>query len=229
LGSQAKRKAREKAKKQRIARERHLAKKKRGVPPGSITKYSTPESLAVCGPILKATWSVPPALAQALAEGGESAPNPVVGYMLVDTGASATCIALDAAQELRLSPLRYAKSYGAGGLHELPVFGVLLTITFSDPMGGQHGVNGEVEAKGIPELGEYFRRLPMESKGSFPMRMIGLIGRDLLRHATFVYKGSIGQFDFKLDMGSFAQVIQGFEPGDQSRAMRGRPDEGRPE
>jgi hypothetical protein len=129
--------------------------------------------------------------------------------MLVDTGASATCIALDAAQELGLSPLRYEKSFGAGGLHELPVFGVLLTITFANPMGGEYGANGDIQAKGIPELGEYFRRIPIHSKDSFPLRMIGLIGQDLLRHATFVYKGSLGQFDFKLDVHSLPQTMPG--------------------
>lgn len=129
--------------------------------------------------------------------------------MLIDTGAASTCIALDAAQELALTPLRLEKSYGAGGLHELPVFGAQLTIIIVDHMGREVTVNGDLQAKGIPELGEYFRNLPVQFQDAFPKRMVGLIGRDLLRHATFVYKGSIGQFDFKLDLNTLAQRIPG--------------------
>ncbi len=208
MGSQAKRKVREKTKKKLLAREKHLAQMRRGVPPGFITKYGDPASLAVCGPILKATWSVPPALAQALATSGRAAPNPISGYMLIDTGAAGTCIADDAAQELGLSPLRYEKSYGAGGLHNLPVYGVQLTIIILDA-GQQVSVTGDLQAKGIPELGDYFRHVPMQTQDPFPKRMVGLLGRDLLRHAIFVYKGSVGQFDFRLDLGSLSQAVPG--------------------
>jgi hypothetical protein len=129
--------------------------------------------------------------------------------MLIDTGAASTCIALDAAGELGLTPLRLEKSYGAGGLHELPVFGVQLTIIIVDHMGREISVKGDLQAKGIPELGEYFRNLPVQFADAFPRRMVGLIGRDLLRHSTFTYKGSIGQFDFKLDLGSLTQGVPG--------------------
>ena len=182
---------------------------KRGIAPGFIAKYSDPTSLAVCGPILKASWSVPPALAKALAEAARTVPNPIHGYMLIDTGASATCIALDVAQELGLAPLRQEKSYGAGGLVEHPVFGLQLTINFIDPVGRQVAVGGDIQAKGIPDLGDYFRHVPMDTPDPFPKRMVGLIGRDLLRHATFVYKGSVGQFDFRLDLGSLSQAVPG--------------------
>jgi hypothetical protein len=209
LGSSAKRKAREKAVKKRLAKERHFAKMKRSVPPGFITKYGDPSHLAICGPVLKASWSVPPALAKVLTDSSRPIPKPIPGYMLIDTGAASTCIALDAAQELGLVPLRYEKSYGAGGLHELPVFGVQLTISIVDHVGRQTTVGGDLQAKGIPELGDYFRNIPIQFLDSFPKRMVGLIGRDLLRHATFVYKGSVGQFDFKLDLGSLAQGVPG--------------------
>ena len=129
--------------------------------------------------------------------------------MLIDTGASATCIALDVAQELGLAPLRQEKSYGAGGLVEHPVFGLQLTINFIDPVGRQVAVGGDIQAKGIPDLGDYFRHVPMDTPDPFPKRMVGLIGRDLLRHATFVYKGSVGQFDFRLDLGSLSQAVPG--------------------
>jgi len=210
LGSDAKRKAREKAVKKRLAKERHFAKLKRGVPPGFIAKYADPNSLAVCGPVLKAIWTVPPALAKALTDSSRQIPAPLPGYMLIDTGAASTCIALDAARELGLSALRLEQSYGAGGLHELPVFGAQLTIIIIDPMGREVSMGGDLQVKGIPELGEYFRNVPVQfADAAFPRRMVGLIGRDLLRHATFVYKGSIGQFDFKLDLGSLTQRIPG--------------------
>ena len=85
-----------------------------------------------------------------------------------------------------------------------------MTIIIVDPMGRDVSMGGDLQVKGIPELGEYFRNVPVQfADAAFPRRMVGLIGRDLLRHATFVYKGSIGQFDFKLDLGSLTQRIPG--------------------
>jgi len=47
--------------------------------------------------------------------------------MLVDTGATFTCMSLDVARELQLSPADLRGSYGAGGLHENEVFEAFLT------------------------------------------------------------------------------------------------------
>lgn len=150
---------------------------------------------------------MPKALELALGQAGRPIPQPVYGYMLIDTGARRTSMALDVAQEMRLQAIGIQNTYGAGGLHSNEVFEALLTISIADKTGAQVSVNGEIQAMGIPRLNEYFQQLQIQTSDPFPRRMIGLVGRDLMRHATLTYMGSKGQFEFKLDLSSFQQTI----------------------
>ena len=64
-------------------------------------------------------------------------PQPVVGVVLIDTGASNTCISQRVAERLNLKPLRIADGLGAGGTHRNPVYVfVQLQIGFGDAKTG---------------------------------------------------------------------------------------------
>jgi hypothetical protein len=116
-------------------------------------------------------------------------------------------MALDVAQELQLKAVRLQSTYGAGGLHQNEVFEAVLTISIVDPSGSQLSIGGEIQAMAVPRLGEYFQAMGASSADPFPARMIGLVGRDLLRHATLVYEGSKGSFEFKVDVSSLQQDV----------------------
>lgn len=164
------------------------------------------------GPILKATWFVPDALEAQLRQNNLPVSPPVFGYMLIDTGAANTCIALDVAQELGLTPTGIKESYGSHGKQQSQVFAAKLKLSIGDQAGNQVQVEGTREVIGIPELGDYFKQMPVQDTGAFPWRLIGLIGRDFLAYTTFTYRGSAGEFEFKLDLGSFPAAPQPAAP-----------------
>lgn len=159
-----------------------------------------PAALEACGPLLRAAWSVPAAQATAMHAAGIAPPAPVVGSMLLDTGASRTAIALTVATELGLRPTRVVPGYGAAGKYDLPAFYAALLMSFQS--GGRTlRVAREQEAVGIPDLDEMGGRLGI-SDTQGPVRIIGLLGRDFLRHAKFNYDGVKGVLHFVFDAGT---------------------------
>jgi hypothetical protein len=109
--------------------------------------------------------------------------------MLIDTGATNTCMALDVAEELNLSPVGIKPSYGVGGLHHNKLFEAYLTITVADSFGQRTTVESFRQVAGVPDLNKVFNALGVQTAEAddFPKRLIGLLGREFLRHATLVY------------------------------------------
>ncbi len=177
--------------------------------PGSqiVSDYGNPRALAELGPLVKGSWSVPPPLAESLRQLGRSVPPKIQGYLLIDTGAHQTCLALDVAEELHLHPVRIAKGYGAGGLHENKVFEVFLEIENRDSFGNVVVVQSHRQAAGIPELGKYLDPAKVKTPDDHPIRLIGLLGREFLQHATLVYRGSRGIIELVLDHDSFPKKL----------------------
>jgi hypothetical protein len=120
--------------------------------------------------------------------------------MLIDTGASHTCMALEVAKELGLSPIRLMETYGAGGLHRNPVFEAALRISIADGRGNQTSLDLNSQVMGIPDFGRHLPNDALQVPDNFPTRMIGLLGRDFLRIATLTYDGSRGVVDIRLDL-----------------------------
>ena len=121
---------------------------------------------------------------------------------MVDTGAGKTCISQTAAVELSLKPLRLAKTYGAGGDYELEVVCARLTLRASGSDTAP-GVSFETEARVIPLLEEGGAQIGLKSD-ELEIRLIGLLGRDLLRHAQVSYDGVGGGFQVSFDFTSLA-------------------------
>ena len=185
------RKAEEKRQKQQPTRFQHV--------------YSTPDALAVLGPVVVASWSVPAALEEKLAVIGEPAPAAVTGALMIDTGASATCISRRAASELGLKPIRVATTYGAHGARDAHVHLARLRIVIGHSMSrATTCIDYECEAQEVKDL-ERFAEAAGLRRGEHPMRLIGLLGRDLLRHARFQYDGLAGQIDVHFDLGNLVK------------------------
>lgn len=161
-----------------------------------------PDTLVVVGPLVRASWAVPPALALQLAAAGRPVPPLVNGHMLVDTGATFTSIALEVAQALGLQQTRIGDTYGAGGQHKNPVFSGLLHLMISDPAGNSTTLTAVREVMGIPKLNEPYEAMGAQDQHGAKAHLIGLLGRDFLSHVTMTYRGSMGEVEFVLNMQS---------------------------
>jgi hypothetical protein len=115
-------------------------------------RYPHPGALIATGPLLKARWMVPEVLAEARRKAGQPVPDPIAGFMLIDTGASNTAIGLRVAQALGLTPVRLGRTYGAGGLHQNAIYAACLETGFMDGNGEVSHFRSEIEVSAIPDL-----------------------------------------------------------------------------
>jgi predicted aspartyl protease len=124
------------------------------------------------GPVIQVTISLAQASAQTLLQGGKTAPAPVSGLALIDTGASDTCIDNAAAQTMGL-----------------PVIDVV-TITSATHVNEPCNVYPiSIEVAGVPIVIEAPRVLGanLAAQG-----LLLLIGRNVLQSCNFIYNGVAG-------------------------------------
>lgn len=179
------------------------ARRLRKPPTGFSVHYKRPEDLQFVGPLVWVTWSVPESLARRLREAGRAVPAPVLGRLLVDTGASATAISVEAAQELGLQQIDVGHTYGIHGLQENPIYEVHLTVSIAG-RGGESGVDADLRVSGIRDMEAMFQKLGVRTGEQDGGRLVGLLGRDFLRHTVLTYDGTYGVVTIKIVPGSFA-------------------------
>ena len=201
------------ARKKETARKKHVAKESPTKPPRTFRgAYASPALLTACGPLLHCEWSIPSVLEQHLSKAGRLVPDPVVGELLLDTGATRTCISMNAAKALGLKPLRLQKGYGAAGAHEAPVYRVKLNIRITKASMVTE-LSWEIEAQGIPNLEDSIApwklRLRQEDQEA---RLVGLLGRDILQHTTVLYNGKNGWFEVNFDLDSLRKASAHGQP-----------------
>jgi len=194
---------REKSRKKLYAQQKHQEHYGPAPPPKPPTKFTTPygaDFLQHFGPLLKCGWGIPQALAAARKSAGQAETPRIHGALLLDTGASGTCISVRAAQKLGLVPTRMQKGFGAAGEHDAPVFFANLEITIADPVTQLGSLFGwEQEVQGVPDLEKCVPGLAVDGQ---PMEVVGLLGRDILRHAKINYDGPKGVLTFEFDVAS---------------------------
>lgn len=148
----------------------------------------TPRHLQLRGAIIDVEWSVPEARAKALTDEGRSIPAPIMGPVLVDTGATQTAIADEVAIELGLQP---SGQRSTGGVHgNLPANLYYVTIAIATL--GAQTLHRTAELVGVPDLRKITYDL-IDSNTKKPRGLTGLIGRDFLQHCRMVYNGHTGQ------------------------------------
>ncbi|MFN7975089.1 MAG: aspartyl protease family protein [Acidobacteriota bacterium] len=211
----------EAARKERIRQEKHQkrldeSKERQASGAGALAPpsfidlvYGSVDMLHAVGPLVPAAWTIPAALEETYKENGSPVPSAVHGFLLIDTGATRTCISLEAAAELHLNARRVIRTHGAGGLTENAMFWARLQIDIENARRDVTTAELDQEVAGIPGLeANYDRRDVKFSKGhgvepTTKVRLIGLLGRDFLRHATLIYEGSQGHVRLSLDRESF--------------------------
>jgi len=132
--------------------------------------------LAQKGPVVLVQAAVPAELEQHLKSKNAPVPRPVTGPALVDSGASLTMLDHEAVDALGVAPAGSVTLGTAGGTTKSVLYPVRLGILY--------------QPNQPPTINISFARVaagPLKQQG-----ILCLLGRDVLRHALFVYDGAAG-------------------------------------
>jgi hypothetical protein len=159
-------------------RQKSKAKKKKpphkpspsNLPPRDVIKDYPEDFLTAGGPIIEAEIRVPKDLEEALKKNNMSVPEPVRGYMLIDTGASTTMLAEHALKQLQLRPTDVRKTIGIHGKKDVFCYRAQVIVDRKFE---------KTEDMMSCELGGIF---PDELN----INLIGLLGREFLHGKTFI-------------------------------------------
>lgn len=128
------------------------------------------------GPLIQVAVSHEQNIAAELTKQGETLPNPISGFALIDSGASITCIDNEVAQKLSLPVIDKVNMVSASHTSEQPVYPAKFEIIgFGITLNSQRSMGAELQKQGI----------------------IGLLGRDLLEHCI-IFNGVDGSISLSL-------------------------------
>ena len=142
----------------------------------------TPGALIAVGAILEVQVQVPRALASLLESQNQPIPSPVVGFALIDTGATRTCADQNALSSLGINPIGLVAMGTAGGPAQCPLFPAKLWFP-SLNLGADFD-----SIVGVDLQGQKIQNQPL----------MVLIGRDVLSRGLLVYSGNGGFFTLAL-------------------------------
>lgn len=129
------------------------------------------------GPVIDVHVGVSAPRRKALEAAGLTVPAPVTCRLLIDTGASSTCVDPSILKPLNLTPSGVASihtpSTTAGNSHTCNQYDVSLMILH-------------------PSLIRTFGALPVIESNLSHQGIEGLLGRDVLAHCLFIYNGELG-------------------------------------
>lgn len=149
---------------------------------GPLTPDALINSMQQFGPMVPIEVSVPDAFSHEMIKAGLAVPQPIVGHALIDTGATITSVNDIVMQTLRVTPINQIPIGGVSGGNMHNVYPARISFP------GAGGLTWFSSVVGV-NLGEAFI-------GGLPL--IGLIGRDLLKHGVLIYNGSAGTFTLAL-------------------------------
>lgn len=168
--------------------------------------YGSPDAMAHIGPLVLGAWSVPKELRDLLEATGIEIPPPIEGHLLIDTGASHTCIAEWVAKALNLPVDGVGESLGAHGKNQTVFRTAELFIGIQEGKKVHHVIYTR-SIQSIPGLEHLFPDIKL-SNGE-PLRVIGLLGRDLLTGMKLTYRGSEGKYDLEFDVKAMPKAPTG--------------------
>ena len=137
-----------------------------------------PDVLMKLGPVVPVTLTLSDEVQKAYVERGEGPLAGVSGFAMIDTGATATCIDIQAAQNAGLPTVGTARMTSASHAdQDVPAFaGRIVGPTISIDVESGMGAN----------------------LSTFGNNLIVLLGRDLLKSAVFIYNGPDGHFSIAM-------------------------------
>lgn len=154
--------------------------------PGQPPPQLFPDGLAASGPIIQVQIQAPQVLAQALQKVAAPLPLPVQGFALIDTGASISSADTSVFTQLGISQNGVALVGTAGGRQQQYTYAARLSFpgtgipAFDHPKMLGCDLGGQA-VLGIPNV-----------------KIIALIGRDILKLFVFVYNGTAGVWSISI-------------------------------
>ncbi|MHB8539431.1 MAG: retroviral-like aspartic protease family protein [Candidatus Acidiferrales bacterium] len=146
-------------------------------PEGKTVQLHPAIALNQRGPIIQVTVTIEQNAGKGLLAQGKTLPTPKSGVALIDTGATATCIDEQAAQELGLPVIDVAKMTSATHAdQQCNVYPVQIAIPPVLILNSPRTIGAALAPQGI----------------------LVLLGRDLLRNCSLFYNGPAGQFTLSL-------------------------------
>lgn len=183
MGNKDKAKKRQERLRQQKHSQRYLKPKEPPKPTDEISLTPGPLELERHGILIKARVDIPGKLKVLLQKVHRVIPNAVHGYILLDTGATKTCISEHAAIELGLKPTGMANTAGVAGVSQVPAYTVRLDLP-------DFAISSEREMIAVKDM--------KHVSVSGGKRLIGLLGRDFLKHAELIYDGDKGEIKIKV-------------------------------
>jgi len=146
---------------------------RRRTPEGAVVSVSPASALHEQGPLVRVSITLEENFAQTVVQSGLQLPGPLVGWGLIDTGASHTCIDEAAARRMGL-----------------PVIDVVGIASASEAEVQRNVYPIQVEVVGFPIRLQAPRAIGAELEGQ---GYIALLGRDVLQLCTIFYNGPAGE------------------------------------
>lgn len=138
-----------------------------------------PNVLITTGPIIPVEISIPTALAESFTKSNTPIPQPKSGWVLIDTGATTSCVDDDVITQLGVNPIGRSKIQNSGGEQEVNIFPAHMRFpniqNFELEFASAIGVN--IQAQKVND-----------------QPIIALLGRDILSKCVLVYNGTLGMF-----------------------------------
>jgi predicted aspartyl protease len=146
-------------------------------PDGKLLQVPPNAALQQRGPVVQVTVTIEQSAGKALLAQGKAIPSPKIGWALIDTGASNTCIDDEAAKELGLPVIDIAHMQSAShSKHQCNVYPVTIDIPRVISLNSPRTVGAALAGQGL----------------------LALIGRDVLANCTLFYNGPLGQITLAL-------------------------------
>lgn len=147
-------------------------------PDGRIVHIPPAAAMQQRGPVVQVSISLAQSFAATLAQQGSPIPSPVVGFALIDTGASNTCIDDEAAQAMGL-----------------PVIDVGSMQSASHAKTASNIYPVQIEIIGFRIQFQSLRTMGAALK---PQGLLLLLGRDLLQRCALFYNGMAGEITLSI-------------------------------
>jgi hypothetical protein len=154
-----------------------------------ITAAFSPDDMMRFGPLIKGRVALP------------TSRNPkdgIEGFFLIDTGASNCFIDQSVADDLGITSRGMVTSHGLGGSVDVPHHQVMLFIP-AKPLGGNYPAQAVAMLGFVQEVGTVSLNRYHEGLENIPGRVLGALGRNILRFTKTTYDGMTGTITIETD------------------------------
>jgi hypothetical protein len=164
------------------------------------------KEMRLAGPMVPASWYITAEHERELQLAGKPLPQPIQGFMLLDTGAAHIGIDIDVAKQLGVEPMGETKDvHGIKGYESIDHYLARLLLPIIPVQNGRPltttpvSIGNPVEAWGLDGIMNKYLGWGYKTQSGEPLKVIGVLGRIFLQFTTFTYRGLTGETDIDID------------------------------